>query len=282
MTSNAVTTNAVRCSNVGVTIDRSELLRGIDLTVAPGEWVSIIGPNGAGKSTLLRSIAGVQAHSGELDVLGQSVAQIATRERAKLLAWVPQTPVIPAGMRVLDYVLLGRTPYVSPLGSESAADIELARSMLTRLDIVDFGDRFVGTLSGGERQRVLIARALCQETQLVLFDEPTTALDIGHQQDVLELLESIRRHDDRTLVTTMHDLTLAGQYADRLILLDHGEIVAEGSATEVLTEDNIKRHYGADVAIDESEDGITVVPRRRLRSTHSHPTTNLDTTSKEL
>lgn len=260
---------AIRCSTVGVTIEGRALLQHIDLTVATGEWVSIIGPNGAGKSTLLRSIAGVQSYSGQLDVIGQSSADLSTRDRAKLLAWVPQTPVIPAGMRVLDYVLLGRTPHLSPLGGESASDVDLAQSLLRKLDIVDFGDRYVSTLSGGERQRVLIARALCQETPVVLFDEPTTALDIGHQQDVLELLETIRHDGDRTLVTTMHDLTLAGQYADRLVLLDHGEIVAEGSAAHVLTEDNIKRHYGAEVAIDNDDGHITVVPRRR-----THQTTN--------
>lgn len=254
---------AVRCSGLGVEIDDRALLHDIDLTVTVGEWISIIGPNGAGKSTLLRSIAGVQAHAGEIDVVGQSSAQLSTRERAKLLAWVPQTPVIPAGMRVLDYVLLGRTPHLSPLGGESTADVELARAMLEQLDITDFGARFVSTLSGGERQRVLLARALCQQTPLVLLDEPTTALDIGHQQDVLELLEAIRSDGGRTLVTTMHDLTLAGQYADRLVLLDGGEIVAEGSAADVLTEDNIKRHYGAEVAIDNDDGHITVMPRRR-------------------
>jgi len=254
---------AVRCDGVGVTIDEKDLLRGVDLTVMPGEWLSIIGPNGAGKSTLLRSIAGVQQHRGRIDLNGLSSAGLSTRDRSRLLAWVPQTPVIPGGMRTLDYVLLGRTPHLSPLGRESQADIDIAHSMLERLDIADFGDRHVATLSGGERQRVLIARALCQQTHLVLLDEPTTSLDIGHQQDVLELLETLRDGGERTLITTMHDLTLAGQYADRLVLLDRGEVVATGSAAEVLTEANIKGHYGADVSVSAVDGHIVVLPRRQ-------------------
>lgn len=263
---------ALSCRDVSVTIDDNPLLRTISLDVGVGEWVSIIGPNGAGKSTLLRAITGVQQHDGTVDLAGVSVAAMTSRERARAMAWVPQQPIIPPGMRVIDYVLLGRTPHMGPLGRESSSDVAIVVDLLADLDLAELGDRMLTTLSGGERQRVLIARALAQHAPLLLLDEPTTALDIGHQQDVLELLEQLRRDGDRSLVTTMHDLTLAGQYADRLVFIAGGEIVAEGTAADVLTEENLRLHYGADVRITRDEDGtLVVLPRRRTTISPSTP-----------
>jgi cobalamin transport system ATP-binding protein len=158
---------------------------------------------------------------------------------------VPQAPVLPPGVTAADYVLLGRTPHLRPLGSDRGADRSVAHAALERLDVLRFADRTLATLSGGERQRVMIARALAQAAPIVLLDEPTTALDIGAQQDVLELIDALRRESGLTVVTTLHDLTLAGQYADRLVLLSAGQVVAEGSPAEVLTEDAIERYYGA-------------------------------------
>jgi cobalamin transport system ATP-binding protein len=180
------------------------------------------------------------------------------------VAYVPQTPVLPPGIAVVDYVLLGRTPHIPYLGSETGADIDAAREALELLDVVQFAARQLESLSGGELQRVLLARALAQQAPLVLLDEPNTALDIGHQQDVLDLIDRLRRERGLTVVSTMHDLTLAGLYADRLVMLDRGRIVAQGSATDVLTEANLERYYGATVHVVHQGDGmVVVVPRRR-------------------
>lgn len=262
------------CRNLTVELDRTTIVNGVDLAVQAGEWVSIIGPNGAGKSTLLRALVGAVPAKGTVELNGVATKELGRRQRAQGIAWVAQTPEIPAGMRVIDYALLGRTPWMSPLSRESAADVALTNELLGQLDLAGLADRTVESLSGGERQRVLLARALVQQSSIVLLDEPTTALDLGHQQEVLDLLDELRRANSLTIISTMHDLTLAGQYADRLVLVAAGEIRSEGSADAVLTADNIHRHYGADVEIITTDDGrLLVVPKRaepgnRKRSNH--------------
>jgi iron complex transport system ATP-binding protein len=179
---------------------------------------------------------------------------------------VPQAPVIPIGITVADYVLLGRAPHIRPLAMEGQGDLAAVHEALTRLELVDMAARDVATLSGGERQRVLIARALAQGAPIVLLDEPTTALDVGHQQQVLELVDELRRDHGLSVISTMHDLTLAGQYADRLVLLDHGRVVVEGPAAEVLTEEHLRRYYGANVRIIHDDGQPVVLPVRERRA----------------
>jgi iron complex transport system ATP-binding protein len=256
----------ISCRGVSVTLGDHLVLDGVDLEVSRGEWLSVVGPNGAGKSTLLRYLTGAVAGAGDLHVGGRPVGALTRRERALLVALVPQSPVIPTGMRVVDYVLLGRTPHIRALGVEGPHDLAAVHDALAHLDLLPFADREVTTLSGGERQRVLIARALAQGASLVLLDEPTTALDVGHQQQVLELVDELRRAHDLTVVTTMHDLTLAGQYADRLVLLDSGRVVVEGPAAEVLTEENLASYYGAHVRIIHDEGRPVVLPIRDRRA----------------
>ncbi len=250
------------CREVDVTLGGAPILAGVDLSVGAGEWVALVGPNGAGKSTLLRFVTGLAPGSGALDIDGRPAASMSRRERARLVALVPQAPVVPPGISVADYVLLGRTPHLSPLGTEGPADLAAAHGALARLDLLGFAGRMLSTLSGGERQRVFIARALAQGAPILLLDEPTTALDVGHQQQVLELIDRLRHEQGLTVLSTMHDLTLAGQYADRLVLLDAGRVVAAGTATEVLTEDNLRRYYGAHVRIVTDGDRPIVVPAR--------------------
>ncbi|MGB9376891.1 MAG: ABC transporter ATP-binding protein [Mycobacteriales bacterium] len=242
------------------------ILSDIDLHVEQGQWLSIVGPNGAGKTTLLRFIAGLVPGGGELHLAGRPAASLPRRERARLVALVPQSPVIPEATRVLDYVLLGRTPHIGALGGEGPHDLAAVHDALNHLELLEFADRRVETLSGGERQRVLIARALAQGASIVLLDEPTTALDVGHQQQVLELVDRLRREHRLTVVSTMHDLTLAGQYAERLVLIDGGRIVVDGPASEVLTEDNLALYYGARVRIIHDGDRPAVLPLRERRA----------------
>jgi iron complex transport system ATP-binding protein len=160
--------------------------------------------------------------------------------------------------------MLGRTPHLSYFGSEGRADQRAVDAALEQLDLVPFAGRRLDTLSGGERQRATLARALAQDAPVLLLDEPTAALDMGRQQQVLEIVDRLRAHRGLTVLSTMHDLTLAGQYADRLLLLDGGRLVAAGTADEVLTRALITEHYGAEVeVVDAPGSGFVVVPVRR-------------------
>jgi cobalamin transport system ATP-binding protein len=234
----------------------------MDLDVVEGEWVTIIGPNGAGKSTALRAIGGLLPFDGRIDLNGTPVDRVPRRERAKTVATVAQTPVVPPGMHVLDYVLLGRTPYIRPLGRESRSDLAAVDDVLNELDLERLAGRRLDTLSGGERQRVFLARALAQGARITLLDEPTSALDIGHQQEVLELVDRLRAERGLTVLATMHDLSAAGEYADRLVLLAGGRVVAAGTPREVLTEDLLATHYRVKVRVIHGEQGPLVVPVR--------------------
>jgi len=235
---------------------------GVSLDIASGEWVNVVGPNGAGKTTLLRALAGLTAFDGSLSIDGRDSRAFKRKELARRIALVPQVPQIPAGMSVAHYTLLGRTPHLRPLGGEGPADLDAARRALDRLDLLPFADRLVSTLSGGERKRVLVARLLAQDASIALLDEPTTALDIGHQQQVLDLVEELRHDHELTVIATMHDLTLAAQYGDRVALLDRGRVAATGTASEVLTEEALSVLYGARVRVLRDGDSLVVVPKR--------------------
>ncbi len=248
----------------GVTVELGAraVVDSVDGVVADGEWLALIGPNGAGKTTLLRAIARLVPFTGSIALAGRPVEALSRTELARLVAVVPQEPSTPPWMTVAEYVLLGRTPHLGPLAREGARDRDAAARSLARLDLLPFADRPLGTLSGGEKQRVVVARALAQDARIVLLDEPTAALDIGHQQQALELLDGLREESGLTLVAAMHDLTLAAQYADRMLLLDAGRVVADGMPAEVLTEGAIARHYGAAIDVVRVGDRIAVVPRR--------------------
>jgi iron complex transport system ATP-binding protein len=234
--------------------------------LAAGEWLCLIGPNGAGKSSLLRAVLGLLDHEGEVRLHGESLAAVGERRRAQLVAYVPQAPVLPDDMTVFEYVLLGRNPYVRAFRSESRHDRELAAAALDRLDLAGFGRRLLGTLSGGERQRLVMARALAQDTPVLVLDEPTSALDIGHQQQALDLVDSLRRERGITVLSAMHDLTLAGAYADRLALLHAGHVVVAGRPDEVLRAETLAEFYGASVRVHHEPDGtVVVVPVRAGR-----------------
>jgi len=168
-------------------------------------------------------------------------------------------------MTVAEYVLLGRTPHLGALARESESDRVIVTWALQRLDLLPYAERPLGTLSGGERQRAVVARALAQEASIVILDEPTTALDIGHQQQALELLEDLRAEEQLTLVAAMHDLTLAAQYVDRMVLVRDGRIVADGTPADVLTEEGITEHYDASIRVLEVDGRVAVVPTRRVR-----------------
>jgi iron complex transport system ATP-binding protein len=249
--------------SLSVTLGGAAILDDVSGSAEDGGWLTVIGPNGAGKSTLLRALAGLVPARGSVVVGGEDVSSLGSRELARRMALVPQVPSMPPEMTVAEYVLLGRTPHLGYFARESRRDRELAANAIERLDLGAIADRRLGTLSGGERQRAVLARALAHQAPLLLLDEPTSMLDIGRGQQALELVDSLRAEGGLTVVATMHDLTLAGQYADRLILLDGGRVVAAGTAREVLTDELVARHYRATVRVVEEEGaGLVVVPAR--------------------
>ena len=256
--------SALAVDGLTVELGGARILDGVTTAVATGEWVALIGPNGAGKSTFLRAVAGLVPYAGSVALDGIQTARVGRRGLARRLAFVPQAPLLPPAMTVREYVLLGRTPYIGSFGYEGQRDVEAAARALDRLDLGALGERRLGTLSGGEQQRAVLARALAQDTPFLLLDEPTTSLDIGRQQQVLELVSLLRAHGELTVVCAMHDLTLAGQYAERLVLLSGGRLVAEGAPHEIATEALIEAHYGAQVRIARDEaGGVAVIPVRR-------------------
>ncbi|MDA0637434.1 ABC transporter ATP-binding protein [Nonomuraea sp. MCN248] len=256
----------IRVEDLSVRLGGRDVLDRVDLDVPRGEWLAVIGPNGAGKSTLLKAVMGVLDHRGQVVVGDRPGSSLKPRERARLVAYAPQTPALPPDMTVFDYALLGRTPYIPYLGRESRRDREITAGVLARLGLTAFAARRVGELSGGERQRVVLARALAQQAPVLLLDEPTTALDLGHQQQVLELVDRLRTADGLTVITTLHDLTLAGQYADTLLLLAGGRSVARGAPAEVLTGALVGEHFEARVMIEPGPGGRPVVHLVRGRT----------------
>jgi iron complex transport system ATP-binding protein len=248
--------------DVSVRLGGRPIITGLDLEIPGSSWLGIIGPNGAGKTTLVRALTGAAPATGAIAIGGDTVADLDRRSLARLIAYVPQLPYIPRAMNVVDYVLMGRTPYISYFGVETSEDIRVVEGVLERLDLVELADRPLGSLSGGELQRVILGRAFAQHAPILVLDEPTSALDVGHQQQVLELVDSLRKEHDLTVISAMHDLTLAGQFADRLILLRDGGIVAEGTAEQVLTEHAISSHYGASVKVVRANGIVVVVPTR--------------------
>jgi iron complex transport system ATP-binding protein len=249
--------------DVQVSYNGIEAVQSFNDLLHSGEWLCLIGPNGAGKSSVLRAAAGLVPYSGSIAIDQKEIPATSARWRAQHIAYVPQSPLIPLDMNVFDYVLLGRNPYVHHFSWESKHDREVVRDVLNRLDLATFARRSLGTLSGGEVQRLVIARALAQEAPVLLLDEPTSALDIGHQQQALELVDKLRREQGLTVVSAMHDLTLAGMYADRLVLMHQGARVAEGSAKEVLQPNILSEFYGVSARVHHEEDGtVVVIPQR--------------------
>jgi iron complex transport system ATP-binding protein len=255
-------TAALETDRLSVELSGNEILRGVTLAVEHGEWLGLIGPNGAGKTTLLRAISGLVPSAGRVSVDGTTLTDLSRREVARRLALVPQNPHVPAELTVAEYVLLGRTPFISYFGTETRADRLAAERAMARLALRAFAPRRLGSLSGGELQRAVLARALAQEASILLLDEPTSALDLGRQQQVLELVDELRRDAELTVVAAMHDLTLASQYVDRMLLMNRGITVGEGTPDEVVTEATVNEYYGASVQIFRDNGSTFVVPRR--------------------
>ena len=256
---------ALECRAVSVDRGGVRVVTDVDLVVEPGDWVAVVGPNGAGKTSLLHALAGLVAATGSLRVGGLDPGHAPRRSVARAVALMPQRPVVPEGISVRELVALGRTPHLRRFGTETASDRDAVERTLDRLDLLELASRPAVELSGGELQRVVLGRSLAQEPQVLLLDEPTSALDIGHQQSVLDLVNRMRLQDELTVVAAMHDLTLAGQYGRRVVLLHQGRVVADGTPAEVLQPARLAEVYGARVEVLQRDGGPAVLPVRADR-----------------
>ncbi|HYG74796.1 MAG TPA: ABC transporter ATP-binding protein [Planctomycetota bacterium] len=222
---------------------------GVSLTIAHGEFLAIIGPNGSGKSSLLRAMTGLQnVDCGDIQLEDTALAELDSQERARRIALVPQSLDVLPGYSVEDFVLMGRYAHLSGWRLYTKQDREVAAECLRRVDAKGFLQRTMNEMSGGERQRVLIARALAQESRTILLDEPTSALDLKHQLIVYRLIHEMHRSAGRTIVVVTHDLNLASQFADRLVLMQDGRVVSDGLPGDVLRREVLEKVYGSDLA----------------------------------
>ncbi|HSM67444.1 MAG TPA: ABC transporter ATP-binding protein [Ilumatobacteraceae bacterium] len=251
----------LRADGVSLGYDDRAVIDGLDLAVPDGEVTAIIGPNACGKSTLLRALARLlRPTAGRVVLDGEQIHTLPTKEVARRLGLLPQTPIAPEGITVADLVARGRTPHQRLFQQWSEADERAVATALEATSTADLAGRPVDELSGGQRQRVWIAMALAQDTDLLLLDEPTTFLDIAHQIDVLNLVERLHRQRGRTIVVVLHDLNLACRYATHVVAMRDGAIAASGRPVDVITVDTVREVFGLDcLVIDDPVSGTPLV-----------------------
>lgn len=261
---------------LGVSYGAVRALDGVSVSVAPGEFVAVLGPNGSGKSSLLRCLAGLLTpNSGTVFLNGQPANGLTANGRARTVAFAPQSLESLPGVSAFEFVLSGRYAHLGRWRLFSEQDRAAARDALARTDALQFERRAMSAMSGGERQRVVLARALCQQTPLIVLDEPTSALDLKHQLKLCGLMRELASAKNRTLVVATHDLNLASQFADRILLLKQGRVAGEGSPEQVLTGPRLKEVYEIEIArgyFEETLDGSArpwVLPWARKPSKNS-------------
>ena len=234
----------IKVINLNFAYGSSQVIKNITLNINEGEVVGVLGPNVAGKSTLIKLLSGLLKPTGGQILLNNlPIDKISHQDRAKKIAIVAQENNIPFAFKSIEVVLMGRTPHLPALGFESTRDLDVAKSAMTKTDSYQFAFRSIRELSGGERQRVILARALAQESKILLLDEPTTFLDIRHQIEFYKLLRDENRERGLTIVSAMHDLNIASTFCDRLIFLKDGSVLADGSPSDVVTEKIIRKLF---------------------------------------
>ena len=244
-------------------------MKNITFSVATGNFFIIIGPNGSGKTTLLKVMAGIlKSQTDQLDILNRPVDRYSRKALAQAIAFVPQMIPTDFPFSVTEIVLMGRSPYLGMLGLEQEKDLEIAKQALIFTGVDHLAHRKLDQLSGGEQQRVFVAKAICQEPEIILLDEPTASLDLAHQVRLMDLMEKLKNERGITVVMVSHDVNLAAMYGNRLLLLDKGEIVRLGDPKEVLTFQTLEQVYGCTLLVDESPLGktprVTPVPRKYM------------------
>ncbi|MDH5427786.1 MAG: ABC transporter ATP-binding protein [Nitrospirota bacterium] len=234
--------------------ESEEVLKELSCLILSGRVLGILGPNGSGKSTLLKLLARVlRPLTGTIDILGESLSSLSQLDVAKRVALVPQETLQVFPFTIAEMVLMGRSPHHQGWGGwhwEDAQDLAVAQTAMEELDVAHLGNRLVTEVSGGERQRAVIARALVQEPQILLLDEPTAFLDLHHQLDIARIIKRLNRERGLTVVLVSHDLNLASQYCDQVLMLNHGRLAAMGSPQTVMKPDVIETVYGCSVLVD--------------------------------
>lgn len=232
----------------------NNILNSITIDMNQGNLIGIIGPNGAGKTTLLKCILGLLSPSeGTISINGKNIKSISSEEKAHIIGYVPQKDNTAFSIPLYEAVLLGRRPYINY--SVSRNDLKIVDDLLQKLDLIKLAQRPINQLSGGEKQKVFIARALAQETSILLLDEPTSALDLKHQVEVLSILKNQVKEHGKLVIVVMHDINLASRYADALIMLKKGQIYSFGKPEDVITSKNLRDVYEVDAHIHWSEFG---------------------------
>jgi len=236
----------LKLQNVTLGYRQNVVVKGMTLEMNPGEMLGLVGPNGCGKSTIIRALSRViSPYSGSILLNGQDISRIPRRDLARLIGVVPQMPLLPSTFTTFEIVLMGRNPHLGLLQYEGPKDIDIAWQAMGKTSMQHLAQRRISELSGGEIQSVVIARVLAQQTQAILLDEPTANLDIGRQVEILDLIKGLCRRDKLTVVVALHDLNLAAQYCDRLVLIDNGRVHSEGKPGEVINAENIRQVYGS-------------------------------------
>jgi iron complex transport system ATP-binding protein len=237
--------------NVSFVYDNRPVIEKISFTLPSGDFLGILGPNGSGKTTLLRLMSGVSKPAkGEIELLNRSMGSYRSRERARIISVVPQSFDILFPFTALEVVLMGRWPYLKSFSWESAEDLHKAREAMEATDCLQFADRPITELSGGERERVILARALAQDPKILLLDEPTTHLDLKHQQEIHSLLLKLNREKGLTVVVVLHDLNFASMVCRRLLLLREGKLFKLGDPQEVMSPETIRQVFGVHVGVE--------------------------------
>ncbi len=239
--------------------DNAFCLGNISLGVNKGEFISILGPNGSGKSTLLKIISGIlRPDTGKISLKGHDIVLLSHKELAKAIAFVPQTFSVAFPFSVYEIVMMGRTPHLNSFGYEKEVDIEKTNEAMNNLDIYHLRKKGINEVSGGEAQRAFIARALAQDPEILLLDEPNSHLDIQHQISIYKILEEMNLRRNITIIIISHDLNLAGYFGKRILLMNKGEIVMDDIPRNILTEEHIKNIFGVDSSIKQDETNNTV------------------------
>ena len=249
-------TSAVRAGDIAYRYSGSAVLQKVDLAVSPGEFFIIAGPNGSGKTTLLKILAGIfRSFEGDVSIMDRPVQEYGKRAFARMVAYVPQAVGDNFPFTVIQTALMGRTPHLGLLGIERAPDYKIAMDALIFTGVDHLAHRKIDQLSGGERQRVYIARAICQEPEILLLDEPTASLDPAHQVRIMDLMDRLRESRNMTVVMVSHDLNIAAMYADTILMLKEGKVVHRGKPGEVLVPEILEKTYGCKMMVDESPAG---------------------------
>ena len=256
-------------SNISLSFRDKLILSNVSLEVSAGEFFVIIGPNGAGKTSLLKVLSGLQkAQKGTVTIKDKNILNYRRRNLSQIMAIVPQHIEVGFPFTVADTVIMGRSPHLGILGMEGENDFHIAEEAMKFTDVSHLTDRKLFQLSGGELQRVIIARAICQQPEIILLDEPTTALDPAHQLKIMDLMEKFRREHGTTIIMVSHDLNLASMYGDRVLLLKSGRVVKTGDPKSVLNKELLEDSYGCRIQIDKSPLGgvarVTPIPDKYL------------------